>query len=109
MIDQQNAILLQAEIERHGVRLPVRDDLRVENDADVRECDFADFINRLVRNAHIALHRSHPFFRSVKRDDRAFPAGPDHGGAQNMRARHHSLSPDTRHANVKALCHLSPP
>ena len=36
-------------------------------------------------------------------------AGPNHGRAQDMRSRHHPLSPDTRHANVKAFCHRLPP
>jgi len=77
----------------------------MENNDDVRERDLADLIDRFIRDPHIALDRCHALFRSVERDNGAFPTGVDDGGAQNVRAGDDSLAADACHSNVKTFCH----
>ena len=48
IVDQRNTVFLQSEVKRHRVRFPVRDHLWMENDNDVREGDFPDFVDGLV-------------------------------------------------------------
>jgi len=105
VVNQRNPILLQPEVERHRIGLAVGDDLRVEDDDDVRERDLADLIDRFIRDPHIALYRCHALFRSIERDNGAFPTGVDDGGAQNVRAGDDSLAADACHSNVKAFRH----
>src|SRR2546428_547166 len=73
VVDQRDPILLQPEVERHRIGFAVRDDLRVEDDDDVREGDFPDLVDRLVPDTHLALDPRHAPLRTAAREDRALP------------------------------------
>src|ERR1044071_848250 len=106
VIDQRNPVFLQSKIERHCIRLTVGDDLRMENNDDVRESDLPNLVDRFIRYADVALDWGHPFFRSIKWDDCASPAGMNHSGTENVCPRHNTLTTDPCHPNIEAFCHV---
>jgi hypothetical protein len=107
IVDQRDAIFFQPEVERHRIRFAVGNHLGMEDDNDVRERDFSDFVNRFVRDADVAFDRRHALFGPIKRDDRTLAPRIDHRCTQNVRACDDALAPDACHPNIESLRHNS--